>query len=150
MRCAPFVAILVLGLAGCDKAVSGPPTVPAPVPSARGDSVVSASAPAASAPASETAASADLADGGAPLTDGGAGAAARFRSCHADTDCIAVDRVGCCHNGWKEAVASSQAAAYARSFKCPEANPICAMYIVRDDRVPRCSDRTGLCTMTEK
>src|SRR5579864_6672409 len=40
-----------------------------------------------------------------PPTDPRAGAPAQFRGCALDTDCIAVDRIGCCHNGWQEAVA---------------------------------------------
>jgi hypothetical protein len=76
-----------------------------------------------------------------------AGAPARFRACVADTDCVAVPRVGCCHNGWNEAVALSQKDAYAASFVCPEAHPICAMFIVRDTRVPVCDRTTHLCTL---
>ncbi|MDP9035882.1 MAG: hypothetical protein M3O50_13865 [Myxococcota bacterium] len=73
--------------------------------------------------------------------------AATFRSCTADSDCVSVDRVGCCHNGWKVAVASLQREAYLRSFACPDPHPICAMYIVRDQRVPRCDQGTKLCAL---
>jgi hypothetical protein len=76
-----------------------------------------------------------------------AGAPARFRACNGDADCLAVPRVGCCHNGWKEAVAASQQDAYAASFVCPEAHPICAMFLVRDTRVPVCDAATRLCTL---
>jgi len=77
-----------------------------------------------------------------------AGAAAQYRACTLDSECVAVDKVGCCHNGWKEAVATSQRDAYAKSFTCPHANPICPMYIVQDGRVPLCDNGTHLCTMT--
>jgi hypothetical protein len=89
-----------------------------------------------------------------PAMDSGAeeapdsGALAQFRACTLDSDCVAVDRVGCCHNGWKEAVASSQAPAYEKSFTCPQAHPMCPMYIVRDARVPLCDNGAHLCTMT--
>ena len=53
-----------------------------------------------------------------------------------------VPRVGCCHNGWNEAVAVSQRDAYAASFVCPEAHPVCAMFLVRDTRVPQCDAGT--------
>ena len=76
-----------------------------------------------------------------------AGAAAQFRACTADTDCVAVPRVGCCHNGWMEAVAVSQKDAYAASFVCPEAHPICAMFLVRDRRVARCNTAAHLCEL---
>jgi hypothetical protein len=76
-----------------------------------------------------------------------AGAPARFRACHVDADCVAVPRVGCCHNGWNEAVAVSQKDAYEASFVCPEAHPICAMFIVRDARIPVCDPTTHLCTL---
>jgi hypothetical protein len=74
-------------------------------------------------------------------------APARFRACSADTDCVAVSRVGCCHNGWNEAVAASQKDAYAASFVCPVAHPICAMVIVRDTRQAACDAATRLCTL---
>ena len=76
-----------------------------------------------------------------------AGAPAQFRACAADTDCVAVPRVGCCHNGWMEAVAVSQKDAYAASFVCPEAHPICAMFIIRDRRVARCNTAAHLCEL---
>ncbi len=76
-----------------------------------------------------------------------AGPPAQFRACAADTDCIAVPRVGCCHNGWNEAVAASQKDAYAASFVCPQAHPICAMFLIRDKRSPRCNEATHLCEL---
>ena len=81
---------------------------------------------------------------------GDTGAPARFRACSADADCVAVPRVGCCHNGWNEAVAVSQKDAYAASFVCPEAHPICAMFLVRDTRVPRCDGATHLCRLVAR
>ncbi len=81
---------------------------------------------------------------------GETGAPASFRSCHSSADCVAVPRVGCCHNGWNEAVAASQRDAYAASFVCPEAHPICAMFIVRDTRVPECDAATHLCTLVAR
>jgi hypothetical protein len=95
-----------------------------------------------------TAAPVPTADPGAP--DAGAaeaGAPAQFRACAADTDCVAVPRVGCCHNGWMEAVAASQQGAYAASFVCPVAHPICPMFLIRDTRIPRCNVTTHLCEL---
>ena len=95
----------------------------------------------------EKTSSAPSAPSSAPLEEH-PGAPATFRACLSDADCVAVARVGCCHNGWKEAVAASQAAAYAGSFACPEPHPICPMFLVRDDRVAHCDTDTRLCTMT--
>jgi hypothetical protein len=86
-------------------------------------------------------------DGAAGATDTGeGGASAQFRACQVDSDCVAVQRVGCCHNGWLEAVATSQQGAYTHSFVCPKPHP-CPMYVVRDTRVPKCDADTHLCTM---
>jgi hypothetical protein len=81
------------------------------------------------------------------VSDGSGVAPRQFRTCKVDADCVAVDRVGCCHNGWKEAVSTAQRDAYARSFTCPDAQPICAMYIVRDERAVECDGPTHLCVM---
>ncbi len=86
----------------------------------------------------------------ATATGDDAGVPARLRGCSTDTDCIAAPRVGCCHNGWLEAVAASQKDTYAASFVCPEPHPICPMYLIREARVPRCDRATRLCTMTAK
>jgi len=79
-----------------------------------------------------------------------AGAPAEFRGCNVDADCLAVPRVGCCHNGWNEAVAASRRDAYAASFVCPEAHPVCAMFIVRDGRAAQCDAATHLCTLVAR
>jgi hypothetical protein len=111
---------------------------------------------ASSSPSSEAGATAQSSDASSPdaspdpsapvVADAG-GAPARFRACSADADCVAVPRVGCCHNGWNEAVAASQKDAYRASFVCPEAHPICAMFIVRDTRVPQCDPAAHLCAL---
>jgi hypothetical protein len=114
--------------------------------------VVAPVVPASSAPADAgTLAPAPTADSTAPVAPAeDAGASAQFRACAADTDCVAVPRVGCCHNGWNEAVAVSQKDAYAASFVCPEAHPICAMFLVRDRRTPRCNAGTHLCELVTR
>ena len=73
---------------------------------------------------------------------------AEFRRCRADADCVAVERAGCCHNGWKEAVAATQAEAYASANQCTRSpRPVCPMFRIRDPRVARCEAQTHLCTM---
>jgi hypothetical protein len=127
-----------LGVAACAQPRSAAVTAPtaAPTPSAAS---VAPDAAAAEVPAAPDAGTDEASD---------SGALAQFRACALDSDCVAVDRVGCCHNGWKEAVATSHAAAYDQSFTCPQAHPICPMYIVRDGRVPVCDNATHLCTMS--
>lgn len=125
-------------------ATSTPSTTTAPTVSVPSAAPEASAAPAASSAAAPSAAPAESAD-----LDSDAGAPAQFRACTMDIDCVAVDRVGCCHNGWKEAVAASQKDAYARSFACPDPHPICAMYLVRDDRVAECDNGTHLCAMVK-
>jgi hypothetical protein len=138
-------ALVALAVAACAKTSDNPPVVTAPVSSA---------APQASAavPATpDTTAAADAAGPGAtmasaPAADGGGAAA--FQACQLDADCVAVPRVGCCHNGYKEAVNIAQQDAYAASFTCPRRVP-CPMFMIRDQRVPRCDPGTHLCEMVK-
>jgi hypothetical protein len=117
-----------------------PAAPPAPAPSLLSTSVGDAGTEAA-ASGGETATAP-----GPGATD--AGAPAQYRSCTVDSDCVAVEKVGCCRNGWQEAVSTSQKEAYAKSFTCPQPHPICPMYIVHDTRVPLCDNGTHMCTMT--
>jgi hypothetical protein len=137
-------ALLAALLAGraCAETPQSSGVVEAPVVPA----APSPSAPATPVDPSTAAGSGDASVPG-PAGAVDAGAPARFRACNADADCVAVPRVGCCHNGWNEAVAVSQKDAYAASFVCPEAHPICPMFLVRDARVPRCDQATHLCEL---
>jgi hypothetical protein len=73
-----------------------------------------------------------------------------FAACSADTDCIAVSKVGCCHLGWKVAVNKDMARAYAGSFHCPNPAPICIQILVIDSRTPQCNFDTGLCELVQQ
>jgi hypothetical protein len=131
-----------LALGAC--AESAPAAVTAPVGPAA--PATDSGAPPLDA-ASTLATAADPPRSSGPSDQGDAGAPARFRACGADADCVAVPRVGCCHNGWNEAIAASRRDAYAASFTCPEAHPICAMFIVHDTRKARCPAASHLCTL---
>jgi len=131
------VVVAPLASAGSSSPVANA-SVPVPVADAAADADILSAPPVALEP---TGPSLDADAGGAP---------ARFRACHADADCVAVPRVGCCHNGWNEAVAASQKGAYQASFVCPDPHPICAMFIVRDTRQPRCDPAAHLCTLVAK
>jgi hypothetical protein len=85
-----------------------------------------------------------------PTASSDSDAPERLRVCAADVDCVAVDRVGCCHNGWKTAVAAAQEDAYTKSFACPDPHPICPMYLVRDDRAAACDASHHLCVLVRK
>jgi hypothetical protein len=163
-----FLAAASLVIGACAESTSTAPastagSAPAAVPTV---SLAPADAAAAAAPAAASGATGGFPPpgdaGGATAAggdadagtaegpgDGDAGASAQFRACKVDSDCVAVNRVGCCHNGWKEAVATSQKEAYAKSFTCPQAHPICPMYIVQDSRVPECDNATHQCTMVK-
>jgi hypothetical protein len=143
-------APVVFLLTAC--AQSQPPSTTAPLTSASTTSnspepIVAASAP---PPTPDTSLPSTP-----PVDEAGAvastpGVDPRFRACQADTDCVAVRRAGCCYNGWKEAVATSQADAYSQANACAKARrPPCPMYIVRDMRVARCDTATHLCTMVQ-
>jgi hypothetical protein len=107
------------------------PTVPEPQPSA---------APPAQPPVESI----------GPGAQADAGAAAQFRACQKDADCVAVQRAGCCHNGWKEAVAASQRDAYEKANACTiMPHPVCPMYIVRDTRIAKCDAQSKLCVLVQ-
>ncbi|HEX8789345.1 MAG TPA: hypothetical protein VF765_00235 [Polyangiaceae bacterium] len=143
MHAAALVAVGALAaLAACNKTSASPPMVTAPVGSG---------APQATTPpvASTPPASSDESMlGPGPADDNAADAGnAQYRACQQDADCTAVPRVGCCNNGWLEAVNVGQKDAYAKSFTCPQPRPMCPMYMVHDTRTPRCDPGTHLCTM---
>jgi hypothetical protein len=140
----PSVCLLV-GLGACAKTSDNPPVVTAPVTSSVSQP---ATATAGSAADAGTTAVAGTAGATAATPDADAGAATAFQACQGDSDCVAVPRVGCCHNGWKEAVNVAQKDAYAASFTC-QTRPLCPMYIIRDTRIPRCDLNTHLCGMVQ-
>jgi hypothetical protein len=72
---------------------------------------------------------------------------AAFRACTADAGCTAVARAGCCHNGWREAVAVAQKDAYAASAACADPHPLCEMYVVLDERSVACDQAARLCVL---
>jgi hypothetical protein len=68
-------------------------------------------------------------------------------ACSKDSDCVTVPRVGCCDNGWKEAVNAASSTRYQASFACPDPHPICPTFVVLEERVPRCGLRTHECEL---
>lgn len=93
--------------------------------------------------AADDADTSSIVDGGDDAED----AHADWYSCAGDSDCVAVLRVGCCHEGWMEAVNRRRAEAYEASFTCPEPRPICPQIRIIDGRVPECDQASHQCTM---
>ena len=58
-----------------------------------------------------------------------------YLSCTADTECVAVERAGCCHNGYKDAVNASQVEQYRAAQACPEGHHPCPLFRILDKRV---------------
>jgi hypothetical protein len=143
MHAVALVTLVALG--ACNKTSENAPMVTAPV----GSSAPPVSAPAPPpAPSAPPVASDETAIGPGAADDNAADAGnAQYRGCKQDSDCVAVPRVGCCNNGWLEAVSATQKDAYAKSFVCPTPHPMCPMFIVHDTRTPKCDPGTHLCTM---
>jgi hypothetical protein len=70
-------------------------------------------------------------------------------SCAVDSDCVAVAKAGCCHNGYLDAIGAGQAESYDALYECAESNPICAQFQVVDTRVAICDRAAHHCAMIE-
>lgn len=68
-------------------------------------------------------------------------------ACQTDADCVAVEKAGCCPNGFLVAVNKDQVKAYETEFACTEQDPICPAYVVHDTRVAQCDFQTHQCQM---
>ncbi len=88
-----------------------------------------------------------LARSGAALdrADGGINASPEFYACTVDSDCVAVPKVGCCANGYKEALNAKFVDAYKASFICPAPNLACPDIMVNDTREPECNGEVHSC-----
>jgi hypothetical protein len=136
-----------LFLAACNDA-GPPPAVPSTTATAPVTTVViDAGAPATTAASGEVPppppATPPTASSASPAGD----ANADFFSCGADSDCAAVAKVGCCQNGYLEAVNKQSASAYRASFVCDKKRPICPMYRIADKRLPVCESTSHKCEM---
>jgi hypothetical protein len=107
----------------------------APSPDAGAPTLVASSAP-SQRPAASSAAADGASDGLDPA----------IFACHADADCTAVRKNGCCNHGELEAVASSKVAAYKASFTC-RTHGMCPQFLRRDLRVPVCDAASSRCQM---
>ena len=76
-------------------------------------------------------------------------AAADYVTCSEDSQCIAVPKAGCCHNGIKEAVNRDKVDAYRAANTCKITHPICPQFMVDDRRVAHCNLTSHQCEMVE-
>lgn len=74
---------------------------------------------------------------------------ADYYSCKVDSDCVATPRNECCGTGWNAAVNKKEVAAYHDSFMCPQAHPICPLYVVLDTHVAQCNNDSHKCEMVD-
>jgi hypothetical protein len=136
----PFLVV------GCDAEVKNPPplTPTGPVTSVM---TVGLDGSAPSGPDAAVALAEPSTTSDAAVATTGAPDAGTFYSCNASTDCVAVPKVGCCYNGYREAVNKGSVLAYKASFVCDNPHPMCPQYLIRDTRVPRCSPTLHRCEM---
>jgi hypothetical protein len=157
MHAARVVAVAALAFCACAKSsesqpiVSAPIGAPASLDGSAGSTALAPSAPSASVLPGASASTTPSASGSGLTMSGPAdpnvpGSPTQYQACQQDSDCVAVPRVGCCNNGHREAVNASQTDAYKQSFTCPRPHP-CPMYMIRDNRLPKCDPGTKLCTM---
>lgn len=70
-------------------------------------------------------------------------------SCKVDSDCVAVDKGGCCPDGTDVAVNYAKAKSYAKSVACKSAHGICPQHRVLETRVAQCNFETKKCEMVQ-
>ncbi len=68
--------------------------------------------------------------------------------CSENSDCIAVERAGCCHNGFKDAVNASKVDEYRAANVCKKSGP-CPMFRILDKRVAVCNTVKHRCEMVQ-
>lgn len=82
-------------------------------------------------------------------TPAAAAAVPEYLACSSDSDCVAVDRAGCCHNGYKDAVNAGQVEAYQGANACKEAHHMCPKFMILDKRVAKCDLVAKRCMMVK-
>jgi hypothetical protein len=136
-------------LAACNDA-GLPPAAPPTMAAAPVTTVVlDAGAAATTAASAEVPTPAPTAPPAASSASANAGGDANpdFFACNTDSDCTAVAKVGCCQNGYLEAVNKQSASAYRASFVCGQKRPICPMYRITDKRLPVCGSTSHKCEL---
>lgn len=145
MNTTPVFAPVVLLVSVCATACSSSEAPsPEPTSAVTGSNALSPPTPGAT----ETSASTPLID---PIDKAAVTSDAGYFACSTDNDCVAVPYIPrCCYNGWKIAVARSEAAAFLASEVCEDKHVICPMFFVDDLRVPACNPETRECEMVPR
>lgn len=70
-------------------------------------------------------------------------------SCQTDSDCVAVEKAGCCPNGFLVAVNQDEVKSYNTIYACQDESPVCPLFVVNDTRVAQCDFTTHSCQMID-
>ena len=75
---------------------------------------------------------------------------AKIHECATDSDCIAVERGGCCVNGTLEAINKKRTRAYNNATKCKNSAPqVCPPIVIVDKRIAQCNTSAKQCEMVD-
>ena len=69
--------------------------------------------------------------------------------CEADADCVAVEKAGCCPNGFLVAVNKDEVKAYDTKYACVTPPQFCPLFVVNDTRVAQCDIPHHQCQMID-
>ncbi|MGZ3408109.1 MAG: hypothetical protein ACXVAN_16780 [Polyangia bacterium] len=72
-----------------------------------------------------------------------------FYKCDTDADCVAVDKAGCCPNGFLVAVNKNEVKAYDDKYACTTPPAACPLFVVHDTRVAQCDFQKHSCQMID-
>jgi hypothetical protein len=72
-----------------------------------------------------------------------------FYQCDVDADCVAVDKAGCCPNGFLVAVNKGEVKAYDTKYACTTPPATCPLFVVHDTRVAQCDIPHHQCQMID-
>jgi hypothetical protein len=72
-----------------------------------------------------------------------------FYKCDVDADCVAIEKAGCCPNGFQVAVNKNEVKAYETKYACTTPPATCPLFIVNDKRVAQCDFQAHTCHMID-
>ena len=72
-----------------------------------------------------------------------------FYKCDVDSDCVAIEKAGCCPNGFLVAVNKDEVKAYDTKYACTNPPATCPLFVVKDTRVSQCDFQKHACQMID-